>query len=109
MDPLPVRAFGNPIKMGFQKASVGGRSGNVGSSPRRKQCQRIVDQLSFVCSRRARAQRVVRVDHDARALKTGLKLEAQPTFDATDVMMVEDLGGQLGDVARLIPVEEATQ
>ena len=78
-------------------------------SPRRKQRQRLVDHLAFVLARRAGAQPMVHVEPDVRARKAGLELERQPPFDATDIMMVEDLGGQISDVARLIPVEETTQ
>ena len=46
---------------------------------------------------------------DVRALKAGLELKSQPPFDATDIMVVKDLGGQISDVAWLIPVEEAPQ
>ena len=73
----------------------------------------IASALSTSCrscvGRRAGAQPVVLVDQDVRALKTGLELESQPPFDATDIMMVKDLGGQISDVAWLIPVEEATE
>ena len=53
-------------------------------SPRRQQRQRMVDQLSFVCSRLAGAEGVTRVDHDIRVLKAGVELERQPPFDAPD-------------------------
>jgi hypothetical protein len=109
VDTFPVRAYGNPVKVRFQQGPARRRRWDVRSSPRRKHRQRLIDQLSLMLARNAGAQPLVLVDHDVCALKTGLELKTQASFDATDIMTVKDLGGQVSDVARLIPVEETTE
>jgi hypothetical protein len=64
-------------------------------SPRREHDERLVDQPPFVLGRWARVQLVVLADGEVRALKAGVDSLRQPTFDASNVMMVKVLGARL--------------
>jgi hypothetical protein len=46
---------------------------------------------------------------EVRAPKAGLELLCQPTFDAPYLILVQELWGQIRDVAWLICVKEAAQ
>jgi len=65
----------------------------VWGSPRREQGERVVDQLSLMRGGRSGVERGVLADHGIGAPKTGLNLVRQPPFDASDIIVVKDLGG----------------
>jgi hypothetical protein len=77
--------------------------------PWREHGERLVDQPSFVLGRGSCAERGLIAHKEVRALKAGLELLSQPTFDAPYMILVKELWGQIRDVARLIRVEETAQ
>jgi hypothetical protein len=109
MDPVPVGLCGRPVKVRFQNGQGGSRSGDVRRPPGREHGERLVDQLLFVRGRRVGVQRVVIVEKDGHVLKAGVKLLCRPPFDTPDVMLVKALGGQIGELPRLIAIQEAAQ
>jgi hypothetical protein len=109
MDPLPVGSYGIPSEVCFQNGHGRGRREDVRTPPGCEQGERSVDQLSFVLGRGSCAKRGLISSKEVRALKAALDLVRQPPFNAPDIVMIKDLRGQVGDVPRLIAVEEAAQ
>src|SRR5262245_23157782 len=109
MDPVPIGLVGHPVKESFQNRSVSGRGGHVRTPPGREQDKRVVDQPSLARSWGSGVERMELAGHEARAPKASVNLVRQLLFDASDIILVENLGGQTGDFTRLIRMEKATQ
>src|SRR5882724_5037243 len=93
MDPVPVGSCRSPSKVCFQNGHGRGMREDVRRLPWREHGERLLGQPSFVLGRGACAERGLIAHKEVRALKAGLELLSQPTFDAPYTILVEELWG----------------